>query len=157
VNAAHYPHSAIPPRVWVLTTLLALTLVSPAALRAQAVAPAPTASAAKTKSATDSAEVFKLNPFEVKSEADNSYGALNSNSLTQFDAALKNVPVPADIFTEDFMCDVAVTNLEDLMLSHGAGTVMSNPESDALSQQPGDRVGNQTLRLLEPGERHECF
>ena len=25
-----------------------------------------------------------LNPFEVKAEADNSYGALNSNSLTQF-------------------------------------------------------------------------
>ncbi|MCX6956748.1 MAG: TonB-dependent receptor plug domain-containing protein, partial [Verrucomicrobia bacterium] len=89
----------------------------------------------------------------MKSEADNSYGALNSNSLTQFDAALKNVPVSADIFTEDFIRDVAVTNLEDLLLSYGAGagTVMSNPESDALSQQPGDRVGNQTMGVRGVG------
>jgi hypothetical protein len=51
------------------------------------------------------------------------------------------------------MRDVAVTNLEELMLSYGAGagTVMSNPESDALSQQPGDRVGNQTMGVRGVG------
>ena len=131
---------------------LALCLLTPSHSAAQAAA-TPAANPAKTKAAADSAEVFKLNPFEVKSEADNSYGALNSNSLTQFDAALKNVPVSADIFTEDFIRDVAVTNLEELMLSYGAGagTVMSNPESDALSQQPGDRVGNQTMGVRGVG------
>jgi hypothetical protein len=74
--------------VFLASASLALSVLTPPLLRAQAVAPAPSASAAKTKSAADSAEVFKLNPFEVKSEADNSYGALNSNSLTQFDASL---------------------------------------------------------------------
>lgn len=45
------------------------------------------------------------------------------------------------------MRDISVTSIEELMLNYGAGagTVMSNPDSDALSQQPGDRVGNQTL------------
>ena len=118
---------------------------------AQTVAPATTVvSAGRPAVSTQQSDaLIKLNPFDVKSEADNSYGALNSNSLTQFDAALKNVPVSADIFTEDFIRDVGVTNLEDLMLSYGAGagTVMSNPEADALNQQPGDRVGNQTMGI----------
>ena len=134
-----------------LLTLASLAPFGAASLQAQALPPAAApASAAATKSA---AELVLLNPFEVKSEADNSYGALNSNSLTQFDAALKNVPVSADIFTEDFIRDVGVTNLEELMLSYGAGagTVMSNPESDALSQQPGDRVGNQTMGVRGVG------
>ena len=86
-------------------------------------------------------DLVRLNPFEVKAESDNSYGALNSNSLTQFDAELKNVPVSADIFTSDFIRDVGVTNLEDLVkgFGAGAGVVPVTPESDALAQQPGDR------------------
>ncbi len=126
-----------------------LTFLASAVLTAQTLPP-PAATPAATK---QSDALIKLNPFEVKSEADNSYGALNSNSLTQFNAALKDVPVSADIFTEDFIRDVAVTNLEDLLLSYGAGagTVMSNPESDALSQQPGDRVGNQTMGVRGVG------
>jgi hypothetical protein len=62
-----------------------------------------------------------INPFEVKAGADNSYGALNSNSLTQFNTALKELPVSADIFTSDFIRDVTVVNLEELMLASGTG------------------------------------
>lgn len=131
-----------------LLAALAASLAHPAHLAAQAAVSPP---AAPTKAAGD--DLLKLNPFEVKSSTDNSYGALNSNSLTQFDAELKNIPVSADIFTADFIRDVAVTNLEDLLGSYGAGAgvVMSNPESDALSQQPGDRVGNQTLGVRGVG------
>lgn len=115
---------------------------------AQSVEPASGATALKAgqKAVED---MVKLNPFEVKAETDNSYGALNSNSLTQFDTELKNVPVSADIFTADFVRDVGVTNLEDLVLNYGAGAgvVMTNPGGDALTQQPGDRVGNQTLGI----------
>ena len=148
-----------PPRSSFLRSALLLAplaLLAPA--HSQSTAPSPAAAdiaAAKKKAdAQKSADALvTLNPFQVKAEADNSYGALNSNSLTQFDAALKNVPVSADIFTEDFIRDVGVTNLEELMLSYGAGagTVMSNPESDALSQQPGDRVGNQTMGVRGVG------
>lgn len=111
-----------------------------APILAQTVQPASVETPSKAgKKAVD--DVLHLNPFEVKAEGDNSYGALNSNSLTQFDAELKNVPVSADIFTADFIRDVAVTDLEDLVKSYGAGAgvVPVTPESDALSQQPGDR------------------
>lgn len=97
--------------------------------------------------------LITLNPFEVKAEADNSYGALNSNSLTQFNTALNRTPVSADIFTEDFMRDISATSIEEMLNGYGAGagTVMSNPDSDALSQQPGDRVGNQTIGVRGTG------
>ncbi|MBL9200322.1 MAG: TonB-dependent receptor plug domain-containing protein [Opitutaceae bacterium] len=117
--------------------------------RGQAAAPLPpTAAAAK-----NSAEVVALNPFEVKAEADNSYGALNSNSLTQFNTALSRTPVSADIFTAEFMRDIAATSVEEMLNGYGAGagTVMSNPDSDALNQQPGDRVGNQTIGIRGTG------
>jgi outer membrane receptor protein involved in Fe transport len=114
---------------------------------AQVVPPRPAAVAAAKGPAVT------LNPFEVKAEADNSYGALNSNSLTQFNTALNRTPVSADIFTEDFMRDISATSIEEMLNGYGAGagTVMSNPDSDALSQQPGDRVGNQTIGIRGTG------
>ena len=133
-----------------LAIALAASFVAPAAV-AQAVSPAPRSPApAATKSAAD---FVTLNPFEVKAEADNSYGALNSNSLTQFNTALDRTPVSADIFTAEFMRDIAVTSVEEMLNGYGAGagTVMSNPDSDALSQQPGDRVGNQTIGIRGTG------
>jgi outer membrane receptor for ferric coprogen and ferric-rhodotorulic acid len=125
--------------------LLLCAFALPLYLRAQtAPAPAPTPTTGKT-----AAEDFiLLNPFEVKAEADKSYGALNSNSLTQFNAALNKTPVSADIFTEEFMRDISATTIEDMMIGYGAGTGMVSaqaPDSDALSQQPGDRVGNSTV------------
>lgn len=123
---------------------LAAWLAVPFRLAAQVPAPAPETLATKSGEA-----LIKLNPFEVKADADNSYGALNSNSLTQFNTALNRVPVSADIFTADFMRDISATSIEEMLNSYGAGagTVMSNPDSDALSQQPGDRVGNQTIGI----------
>jgi outer membrane receptor for ferric coprogen and ferric-rhodotorulic acid len=112
----------------------------------QTVLPAPAGANRQT-------ELVTLNPFEVKAEADNSYGALNSNSLTQFNTALDKTPVSADIFTAEFMRDINVTSVEEMLNGYGAGagTVMSNPDSDALSQQPGDRVGNQTIGIRGTG------
>lgn len=124
------------------------TLALSAAAFAQIAPPAPPTAATKK-----SAEVVALNPFEVKAEADNSYGALNSNSLTQFNTALHQTPVSADIFTAEFMRDIAATSVEEMLNGYGAGagTVMSNPDSDALNQQPGDRVGNQTIGIRGTG------
>jgi len=129
-----------------LRTLLPLAALLASALRAQ-IAPAP------APAARPAGGLVALNPFEVKAEADHSYGALNSNSLTQFNTALDLTPVSADIFTAEFMRDIAVTSVEEMLNGYGAGagTVMSNPESDALSQQPGDRVGNQTIGLRGTG------
>jgi outer membrane receptor protein involved in Fe transport len=119
----------------------------------QAVTPPPATSAANSAKKKAPDELITLNPFEVSAGTDNSYGALNSNSLTQFNTALNKTPVSADIFTEEFMRDISATSIEEMLNGYGAGagTVMSNPDSDALSQQPGDRVGNQTIGIRGTG------
>lgn len=132
--------------------LAATALVLFADLAAQTVAPA-TSVVPPTAGSKQADALIQLNPFEVKADADNSYGALNSNSITQFNTALNRVPVSADIFTEDFMRDISATSIEEMLNGYGAGagTVMSNPDSDALNQQPGDRVGNQTIGIRGVG------
>jgi outer membrane receptor protein involved in Fe transport len=139
------------------TGLLALAsaLACPVAAHAQAVASAGATLAPPANPAANRAadSLIQLNPFEVKADADNSYGALNSNSLTQFNTSLHTTPVSADIFTAEFMRDIGATSIEEMLAGYGAGagTVMSNPDSDALSQQPGDRVGNQTIGIRGTG------
>jgi len=135
------------------TTLLVAPVAWLTLTYGQAVAPTPVEPASKAAQAKAAEELITLNPFEVKSEADDSYGALNSNSLTQFNTALNKTPVSADIFTAEFMRDIGATSIEEMLNGYGAGagTVMSNPDSDALSQQPGDRVGNQTIGIRGTG------
>jgi outer membrane receptor for ferric coprogen and ferric-rhodotorulic acid len=115
-----------------LVFLVALTAVG----RAQAVNP--------PKPEANPEDTVHLNPFEVHAESDTSYGALNSNSITRFNTPLNEVPVSADVFTEDFMRDVATTSVEELLGAYGTagGIASSAPDSDASSNQPGDRLGN---------------
>src|SRR4051812_20869297 len=86
-------------------------------------------------------ETIRLNPFEVKTDKDTSYGALNSNSIAAFNMELLKAPVAADIFTEQFINDVGTTTVEDLLNGYGAGVgqVLATPESDSNNNQPGDR------------------
>jgi outer membrane receptor protein involved in Fe transport len=101
-----------------------------------------TAPAAAAKPAAE--EVLELSPFEVRTDKDTGYGALNSNSITRFNTELDKMPVSADIFTEDFMRDVGATSIEGLLNDYGAGMgiASANPEGDAELNQPGDRIGN---------------
>ncbi|HVU32729.1 MAG TPA: TonB-dependent receptor plug domain-containing protein [Opitutaceae bacterium] len=86
-------------------------------------------------------DTVRLSPFEVRTDQDTSYGALNSNSITRFNTSLNKMPVSADIFTADFMRDTGVTTVEQLLNEFGAGTgeVLATPDSDANNNQPGDR------------------
>lgn len=120
-----------------------LACVLPAAV-AVARAAAPAAPAAS--SASD--EAIKLNPFEIQADPDNSYGALNANSVTAFNTALDHLPVTADIFDQAFMKDVGAINVEAAISSYDAGSQFgalnaSNPAQN----QPGDHLANGSLRL----------
>jgi outer membrane receptor for ferric coprogen and ferric-rhodotorulic acid len=111
-------------------------------LLASAAATAQTAPAATPTSNQPPADrAVVLNPFEVRTDKDTSYGALNSNSISAFNMELLKAPVAADIFTEQFMQDVATTNVEDLLNNYGAGVgqVLATPDSDSNNNQPGDR------------------
>lgn len=107
-----------------------------------AVGTAADAQTANTSTVPGRDQVVELSPFEVSTSKDTSYGALNSNSISAFNMNLLKTPVAADIFTEEFMRDMATTNLEDLLSGYGAGYGMLNqsPEN-ANDNQPGDRGG----------------
>jgi len=87
--------------------------------------------------------VLELNPFEVKAVKDDSYNALETNSLTRFRANLFKLPVTADVFTETFMRDIAATSVEDMIVTYGGASITSQDGANAsLNNQPGDRVGS---------------
>ena len=106
--------------------------------------PPPTVSSQK-----DAEEAVLLSPFEVKAEADKSYGALNSNSVTAFSTELKRMPVSADVFGEAFMNDVGLNTVEQLVqqFSAGAGMASISPDGSAPNSQYLDRNANGSLSL----------
>src|SRR3954471_5948492 len=62
-----------------------------------------------------------LSPFTVEATSDKSYGALNSNSITSFNAELEKLPISADVLTSAFMEDTNSTTLENMLRTYSAG------------------------------------
>ncbi len=117
--------------------------------QAQTAGNLPARSADTAAAAKPSDETVELSPFEVKAESDKSYGALNSNSITAFSTELKTMPVSADVFSEQFMSDVGMTSVEDMIqtFSAGAGYAATSPDQAAANSQPGDRNAGSVLSL----------
>jgi outer membrane receptor protein involved in Fe transport len=92
-------------------------------------------------------EVIQLSPFEVNSSRDQGYGALQSNSLTNFSMDLQKMPATAQVFTQDFINDTASISIEDMLVKY-SGTVGANPNNAAAALDlPGDRDGGQGLGI----------
>lgn len=86
--------------------------------------------------------IVRLDPFEVRSDPDHSYAALDANSLTSFRIPLDLVPATAHVFTRTFMDDVAASSVQQ-MLADYSGTVGSDPnDTGAALMMPGDRDGS---------------
>lgn len=83
---------------------------------------APKPAAASTNPA---GETIQLSAFEVRSTADNSYGALDSNSLAAFRMELAKAPATAEVFTQAFMDDIAASSIEEVLTGY-AGTVATD-------------------------------
>lgn len=117
-------------------------------LVAQGVAPAASPLSTRSPAPSRAAEVVELTAFEVQADKDNSYGALNSTSITRFNVEMDKLPVSADIFTDTFMKDVAATSVEDVITGYSAGTGYSDGAGAATaSTQPGDRNGNFYIQI----------
>jgi outer membrane receptor protein involved in Fe transport len=115
---------------------------------AQQTAPqaAPQAAPAPAAAAPDQ-EVLQLSPFEVNVSRDQGYGALQSNSLTSFSMDLKKMPATVQVFTQEFMDDIAATSIEGMLVDY-AGTVGYNPNNaGAALDMTGDRNGGQGLGI----------
>lgn len=133
--------------------LLAGALPLPAT--AQVVPPAPPA-------VKPPEEKIQLNVFEVLADKDDSYGALNSNSVTRFNTELAKLPISADIYNEAFMRDVNASSVEQMIGSYTAGAGFSSSDGPAstLTAQPGDRASNSYIQLrglTAPGMQRDAF
>jgi outer membrane receptor protein involved in Fe transport len=128
-----------------LTSWMAFALPSPSP--AQATAPAPASADIRNRS-DGAGETVQLTAFQVTADADNSYGALQSNSLTSFRLDLVKTPVTAQVFTQSFMDDVAATNIEEMLVKyHGSVSGATHNSTDAVTQEPGDRSGGSGLSI----------
>lgn len=89
----------------------------------------------------------QLSRFEVEADADTSYGALNSNSITLFKVELNKLPVSADVYTEAFMRDTGATSVEEMIMEHtaGAGLALSSPS--VATTEPLDRNAESSVSL----------
>ena len=123
---------------------------------------APVAARATTTPVKLVEETLFLNVFEVLADRDDSYGALNSNSITRFNTELAKLPISAEIYNEAFMRDVNATSVEEMISSFTAGAGFSSSDGPAstLTGQPGDRASNSYIQLrglTAPGMQRDAF
>ncbi len=82
--------------------------------------------------------------------------ALNTNPITEFRTELKTLPISADIHTESFIQDLAVTDVESMLEQYSpAGFGGANPTTSGLGLgRAGDYNAQPTtvLRGLATGE-----
>lgn len=105
-------------------------------------------------------ETLTLSPFEVTTDSDRGYSALNSNSITLFTAPLDKLPISADVFDSTFMSDVGARSVEAMIGEYSAGAGSSNVAASAVvgSNQPGDTTNTGTLRgLFAPTMQRDGF
>ncbi|HVU36117.1 MAG TPA: TonB-dependent receptor plug domain-containing protein [Opitutaceae bacterium] len=92
-------------------------------------------------------DVIELNPFTVSTDRDDSYGALNSNSVTRFNVELSKLPVSADIYTQAFMNDVGATTIEDMVQGYSAGVGVAAVDAANVGAQRGDHVAHNYTQI----------
>lgn len=90
----------------VLTGLIAFSLAAQGLLVAQT-APSQTAKPAASSAATaaDDSTIVELNPFIVDVSKDKGYKATNATSGTRLNTAIKDLPMPISVITEQFLRD----------------------------------------------------
>ncbi len=115
------------------------------------VAPAPSSAtarpAANATAIPKTSETVELSAFEVHADPDNSYGALESNSLAAFRMELAKAPATAEVFTQAFIDDIAATSIEDVLTGYSGTVTAASNNANAGLDAPGDRDGSQGLSI----------
>ncbi|ACB74571.1 TonB-dependent siderophore receptor [Opitutus terrae] len=86
------------------------------ATRAQTASPAPTERASEE-------EPVVLSPFKVDASRDKGYRATNSISGTRLNTAIKDLPMPIEVITEEFLRDTGARTLRD-SLRYSSGILL---------------------------------
>jgi iron complex outermembrane recepter protein len=89
----------------------------PTVLQAQQTSPASPSAADGTKAPE---ETLVLSPFTVTTTKDKGYRATNTTSGTRLDSAIKDLPMPIEVITEQFIRDIGANDLRET-LRYSAG------------------------------------
>jgi outer membrane receptor protein involved in Fe transport len=137
-----------PTRTSLLLALTALSLSFAPALRAQAVAPASTASPTGAKGQAATAEAVLLNVFEVKGDASDTYDATNTNSVTGTNTLLSKTPLDAKVFNRQLMDELNVVDMTDMLSKLGGlGSAVIGAGEDVRGDLEGDRQDPKTMTM----------
>ncbi|HWA25373.1 MAG TPA: TonB-dependent receptor plug domain-containing protein [Lacunisphaera sp.] len=101
-------------------------MISAVAALAWPLAASAQTTAAPAKTSADD-ETIVLSPFTVTTDKDNGYGATNSISGSRVNTAIKDIPLPILVITDQFINDIGATNLrESLAYVSGIGLQTQN-------------------------------
>jgi len=77
-----------------------------------------TTTATGTTSPSDSEDIVQMSPFEVRSDKDEGYTAINTASGSRLNTPLRDTAASISAFTNEFLNDVGAATIDD-MLSYG--------------------------------------
>ena len=80
-------------------------------------------------------DIIELSPFTVDTTADQGYRATNSISGSRINTAIKEIPMPIEVITEDFLKDVGATDLRE-SLRYSAGVVLQSQNTHVSPSGP---------------------
>ena len=84
---------------------------------------------AQTETEDEDEDVFVLNPFEVDESEDLGYTATNTLSGTRFNTSLRDTAASVSVWTEEFLDDTGLTDIEEL-IDYSLSTVLDTNDQD---------------------------
>lgn len=108
--------------------LLACTTLA-SSLAAQPVAPAPS-----TAPGAPAENVIELSPFVVADDSDQGYVATNTLAGSRLNTSLRDVASSLEVFTKDFLDDIAATSVADALAYHTNAQEDLGDENSAMQQ-----------------------
>lgn len=98
--------------------------------------------------AQDDDQIFELSPFEVSTSQDVGYLSTNSTSGTSLNTAIKDLPMSIQVINQDFITDIAATNLDEALV-YAAGVFTSdNQASNSVGATRGNQGGGSGDRSI---------
>src|SRR5688572_16283476 len=121
-----HPQRRLFPRTWLIAFAV------PAMALAQTVPPAPAA----TTPPAASEDVIVLTPFTVDTTKDRGYQAENTLSGSRLNSSLNDTPASVSVFTKEFLQDVGLTELNELVDYSVNAQLNFNDMSSATNANP---------------------
>jgi iron complex outermembrane recepter protein len=115
---------------WAALAALALGLPEITAQEMPPPAAVPTAGGENPAGET---EIVTLSPFEVTTEKDKGYRATNSISGSRINTPIKEIPMPIEVITDDFVQDVGAVDLRQ-SLRYSAGVILQSQNDQGANQ-----------------------